>query len=220
MYNLTPIPCSVLQASYYIAFLGLYMKYSSVLTYYHADVFAHRLWGIVAPPISHPLLKSVFLGILNTPQGISVPKDPMRPADIHKIYSVVDFSSEVEILVWVALLTMYRALLRVSHIVISDHSLRRGDVDFVDWGMIIWIRSAKTYVLNTKVSPSQLSEALIRRSARLIGSVYCSKSFRVLGSRYCFPRTNAPFWLILHSRGFSKSFASLLTSLVILLLIR
>lgn len=160
LYKLSPIPCSVTQASYYIAFLGLYMKHSSIISYYQSVLFGHKLLGIEAPPISHPLLKALCLGILNTPSAVPVSKDPLRPADIRAMYKGVNMSSDIEVLIWAALLTMYRALLRVSHVTLSSHTLLRRDIEFQDWGVTIWIRSAKNLRLQAKGIPVPIVKGL------------------------------------------------------------
>lgn len=142
-YKLSPLPCNVHQASCYIAFLGLYMKMSSVRTHYQSVLYAHKKLGIEAPPLSHPMLKSVFLGLLHTSDTGSISKDPLRPDDLRKIGAVVNLDSEIEVLVWIAILTMFRALLRVSHVVRSDHTLLRSDIEVNNWGILIRVRSAK-----------------------------------------------------------------------------
>lgn len=128
MYKLSPVPFDVHQASIYVSFLALYMKCSSIQTYYQAVRLGHRVLGIEAPSPSHALLRPIFLGLLNT-SGVSTSKDPLQPEDLLKISKVVNLDLELEVLVCVAILTMFRALLRISHIVRSDHTLRHKDLE-------------------------------------------------------------------------------------------
>lgn len=79
------LPCSISQAADYISLLGVFMKHSSVLTYYQAVLFMHRLSGYAAPPVNTPLLKSVLTGILNKSDGGSVKKGPFTPLLLSKV---------------------------------------------------------------------------------------------------------------------------------------
>lgn len=88
LYNFSPLPCSVSQASYYIAFLGLFMKYSSIVSYYQAVCFGHKLLGLQAPPMSNPVLRPVFLGLLNSPNNCTVSKDSLSSTDLRKLVNV------------------------------------------------------------------------------------------------------------------------------------
>lgn len=83
------------------------MKYSSVQTYYQAVRLGHHVLGIEAPSPSHALLKPIFLGLLNNTDNVSVTKDPLQPEDLLKISKVVNLASEVKVLVWVAILTIF-----------------------------------------------------------------------------------------------------------------
>lgn len=143
-YGFPVFPCTVSQATDYISLLGLFMKHSSVLTYYQAVLFMHRLAGFDAPPLNLPLLRSVLTGILNKENGTSVKKDPFTPTLLSRVYKIVKLYLHDELLAWVGLLLMFRSLLRVSHVVCSPHTLHRCDVKFLCWGVIIIVRSSKT----------------------------------------------------------------------------
>lgn len=88
-------------------------------------------------------LTAILQGILHKSHGLSVGKDPFTPEMLKRIFVVVDFTSHEEKLTWIALLLMFRTLLRISHIIISPHTLHRSDVCFKSWGVVILIKSAK-----------------------------------------------------------------------------
>lgn len=69
-YKLNLFPCTLMQSADYLTFLSLYMKHSSVLVYYQAVRFYHKL--------SHPYLKGVLAGIMNIPESRMVPKEPFN----------------------------------------------------------------------------------------------------------------------------------------------
>lgn len=143
-YGLNPIPCSFDQAASYISFLSECMKLSSISTYYQAVRYFHVIFGLQAPPLSHPYLGLVMGGIANSPAGLVEPKDPFQVEHLMTIFSVVCVETDVHLLTWIAILLMFHSLLRVSHVVFSPHTLQRGDVEFKRWGVLLRIRSAKT----------------------------------------------------------------------------
>ena len=77
------------------------------------------------------------------------------------MYSKLDVTSEVETLSWTVIITSFRTLLRKSNLVpVNDmdllHVVRRKDVSFHDWGMLMHVGSTKTlrhsqYVLELPV---------------------------------------------------------------------
>lgn len=64
-------------------------------------------------------------------------------ATLKKLYVAVDFDVNIQFLVWVAVIVLFRTLLRVSHVIDSPHTLRRRDVSFTPWGVILVVYSAK-----------------------------------------------------------------------------
>lgn len=144
MYSLSPIPCSVEQAADYLSFLSLHMKLSSMLVYYQSVKFFHKMFGLSAPSLSHPYLKSILGGVANIPSSRAVPKEPFTPGLLKKLAGVVALELEVHLLTWVAVVIMFRTLLRVSHLTDSEHTLKRSYVKLESWGVVLSIRSTKT----------------------------------------------------------------------------
>lgn len=101
------------------------MKKSSVVVYFQAVRFYHKLFQIEMPVLSHPHLKAVLLGISNQPGHVSVSKPAFRVEDFDRLFSVVCEKIDVHLLVWTAVLFMFRTLLRVSHVTDSYHTLLR-----------------------------------------------------------------------------------------------
>lgn len=103
-------PCHVMKAADYISFLSLYMKYNSILVYYQAVRFYHKLFGFQAPSLSHPYLKSILAGVLNIPGSKPRAKDPMFPAHLRLLIKKVNFDLDAHVLTWCALVIMFRTL--------------------------------------------------------------------------------------------------------------
>ena len=71
-------------------------------------------------------------------------KDPISPVHLKKIARVVGKESDWEFMMFTCILFMFRTLLRVSHMVWSNHTLTCSDVKFNKNGMLVAIRSSKT----------------------------------------------------------------------------
>lgn len=133
-----------MQAADYLTFLSIHMKLNSVLVYYQSVRFFHKLFGLEAPSLAHPYLRSILAGVGNIPEARAVPKEPFTPFLLKKIARVLVLELDVHVLTWTALIIMFRSLLRISHLTDSEHTLRRSDVVFKNWGVILTVHSSKT----------------------------------------------------------------------------
>ena len=138
-----PLPCTVNQACMYVTYLADKMKLSSITTYYQAVVFMHTCKGLDPVTLANPVLKATIKGIGNIEGNVEVGKDPIRPEDIMALCKVVNRSSELEMLVFAAILFLFRTLLRISHIVQSNHTAMREDVKFNSKGFLVRVKTAK-----------------------------------------------------------------------------
>ena len=123
-YGWLPIPCSRDQACLYVTFLAERLEHQSVLAYYQAVVFYHVCQGYDPIRLSDPLLKATMAGIERSKSDHKVEKDPLLPVHLVKISNVFDVTNELELVVFVAMLLMFRTLLRVSHVIKSTQALR------------------------------------------------------------------------------------------------
>ena len=138
------LPCDVSQACLYVSYLAQRLKISTVKAYYQAVIFHHVCAGLEPVRMSNPVLKATLKGIENCKSEDSKGKDPILPHHLRRIMSIVDMSNELEVLVSIACLFMFRTLLRVSNIVHSNHTLRVCDVKVSPQGCIVNVRSSKT----------------------------------------------------------------------------
>ena len=138
-----PLPCSVEQACMYVSYLADKMKLSSITTYYQSVVFMHTCQGLEPVTLSNPVLKATLKGIGNVEGSVEEGKDPLLPSDLKTVAKIVDKSSSLEVLVFTAMLFLFRTLLRVSHVVKSDHTVTQGDIMFNRNGFLLRVRSAK-----------------------------------------------------------------------------
>ena len=76
-YNLIPLPCTIIQATIYVAHLSLYMKFSSVVNYLSAISYFHQLLGIPPLQLSDAVLKLTLKGVKNDQEYFPLRKNPI-----------------------------------------------------------------------------------------------------------------------------------------------
>ena len=139
-----PLPCDVDQACLYVTFLAKTLKPSTIKAYYQAVIFYHVCSGLEPIRLSNPVLKATMKGIERSQSVRAQGKDPILPQHLLRIVKVADLVSDLEFIVCVAALFMFRTLLRISNIVLSDHTLKARDVKFTEEGCFVRIHSSKT----------------------------------------------------------------------------
>ena len=137
-------PCNVDQACQYVSYLAERLKFSSIRSYYQSVIFFHVCAGFEPIRMSNPILNATLRGIEKSKAGEGKGKDPILPGHLRCIMAVAHKDVELELLVCVASLLMFRTLLRVSHVVHSDHTLKTDDVRFFNGGCLIRVCSSKT----------------------------------------------------------------------------
>lgn len=116
----------------------------SVSNYLQAVIWVHKLNGMTLPSVSSNLVHLTLLGIRRK-SAPPAPKDPITIHHLKLMYNRIDLSKNVNVMFWACILTLFRSLLHVSHVVTSDHTLKRKDVHFPPTGgMLLIIRSSKT----------------------------------------------------------------------------
>ena len=71
-------------------------------------------------------------------------KDPLTEKHFDMMFGNVIVKNEFCILIWTMIIFLFRTFLRVGHIVVSPHTLRRRDVKIFKWGALISVNSSKT----------------------------------------------------------------------------
>ena len=93
----------------------------------------------------------------NIPQDV---KDPLTQKHLEKMYRKANTKAHMGLLVWTMIIFLFSTLLRVSHVVLSPHTLLRKDIKFFKWGVLVCIRSSKT-----KKEPFQISISYGRKNS-------------------------------------------------------
>ena len=102
------------------------MKYSSVINYYQTVIFYHNVKGCIIAEWSDSLVSQRVKG--NSQSALEDVKDPLVLKKLGKMYRQADTKTHMGLLVWAMVVFLFSTLLRVSHVVVSPHTLLRGDV--------------------------------------------------------------------------------------------
>ena len=136
--------CDSSQACKYLAYLSNVMKYSSVINYYQTVIFFHKVKGYSVAGWSDMLVSQTVKGIKNSKKIPDDVKDPLTQKHLEKMYRKANTKTHMGLMVWTMIVFLFSTLLRVSHVVLSPHTLLRKDIKFFKWGVLVCIRSSKT----------------------------------------------------------------------------
>ena len=136
--------CDSSQAYKYLAYLSNVMKYSSVINYYQTVIFFHKVKGYSVAGWSDMLVSQTVKGIKNSKKNPQDVKDPLTQKHLEKMYRKANTKAHMGLLVWTMIVFLFSTLLRVSHVVLSPHTLLRKDIKIFKWGVLVCIRSSKT----------------------------------------------------------------------------
>lgn len=143
-FNLTPIPCSDDQLSWYVTHLMKFMTHGSIVNYVQAVLLAHKFRSIPPPQVSSIPMKLTLAGIKRVGKKPSRVRDPVTIPILLSLYRSLNLNLRSNLLLWACCLLLFRSLLRVSHVVASPHTLLVKDIEWVDAGILVSVRSSKT----------------------------------------------------------------------------
>ena len=112
----------------------------------------NHLKDLGCPPIdySNHYVKKCMAGIRRL-KGQEVKQAvPILPQELIRLFSVM-YPTRGHTAVRAAMLLCFRALLRKAHVTNSDSALRRSDVVFHPWGMLVSVRKSKTNQFRERV---------------------------------------------------------------------
>lgn len=143
-YKINSIPASVDTICLYITFLTRSLAYSSICNYLSAVWSLHQFMGY-EPKAKGTFLVSCTLRGAKRLQGDStLSADPLLPEHLMLMYPLLNFNDKSDLIFWCALCLSFRCLLRKCHLTSSPHMLRRCQIEFTKYGIILNIVSSKT----------------------------------------------------------------------------
>ena len=145
----------------FLVFLARTCKYSTINNYVSAINGLHKFYGHDIDFRKYYLIQLVLKGLKRQLGTVVEQAQPFTKDQLLKMYFTIDLTSRLDSVLWSALIFSFRTLLRKSNVVPDKqqdygHIVRRGDVVFTDWGMMVHVRSSKTvqhrqYVLEIPV---------------------------------------------------------------------
>ena len=151
LYDLVPLPASEDQVCNYITYLTDSLKFSSIQNYISGLNYFHKLYSCTPVDMSSFLVSQTLRGAKRL-LGNSTNSAPLlTPEQLKLIYNKLDMSLSSDLCFWCAILTCFRALLRISHVTESSMSLYRKDFAFHEWGVMIHVDKTKTIQFRERV---------------------------------------------------------------------
>lgn len=152
-----PVPASSLTICRYVAHLANSLKFNSIKQYINIVRLLHAEWNLPNPMKDDFDVKYTILGIKRHLGDEVVRKRPISVDLLKQICSHLDLKKSLDATVWAVCLTMFYGLLRRSNVLCvrgqrfdpAKH-LRRSDVTFFPWGVMLNIRWSKVIQYQSK----------------------------------------------------------------------
>ena len=147
--GLNPLPADHQTVSRFLVWLACDSKFSTVNNYLSAVCVLHKFYGFDCDFRSTFLIKLVMQGIKRQLGCEVSQKLPFTLEQLRAMYGSFDHSKDLLMALWAVMIFCFRTLLRKSNVLPDasgklHHVVRRSDVDFHDWGMLVYVRSTKT----------------------------------------------------------------------------
>ena len=167
-----PIPAATTTLCRYVSFLAKKLKYNSIKQYLNYVRILHCERNLPNPLENNFLLTHTMKGIRRCLGVTVVRKKPVTPDMLKCIIKNLDLKKPFVAAVWALCLTMFYGFLRRSNVMApsctkfdgSKH-LRRQDILFYPWGILIHLRWSKVIQYQTRTFDIPLP--------RLSGNVLC-----------------------------------------------
>ena len=146
-----PVPTDLKLLCRYVVYLTKTLKYVSIQNYVSAVLSLNLFYGHDVRHIRSEFEFCMTMAGIKRLLGDPTPPRPtLTVAQLLAMSDQVDLKDPKELCMWAALVVGFRSLLRKSNLVpdtvagTSPHYLKRGAVEFTDWGLLIKISSSKT----------------------------------------------------------------------------
>lgn len=141
--EISPYPCDSEQICFYVTFLARRLCYSSITNYLSG--LNNHLKDLGCPAIEYADhgIKKCMAGIRRLKGQAVKQAAPLLPNELLRIFYVMQ-PTRGHTAVRAAMLLSFRALLRKAHVTNSDSALKRQDLEFHQWGIMVCVRKSKT----------------------------------------------------------------------------
>lgn len=153
--QLEPLPADVLTVSRFLIHLGQSSQFSTVTNYLSAINNLHRYYGYEVDFRAYYIIKLIMAGLKRILGGQSIPKDPLTPSQLRRMY-LCSGNTVMDELCWLSLIFSFRTLLRKSNFLpdgskTDHHLVRRRDIVIHKGYLVVNVRSTKTLLKGEKV---------------------------------------------------------------------
>lgn len=145
-----PVPASSSTICRYAAYLARTLKFNSVKQYLNIIRLMHREWNLPNPLQDNFPLSCTLRGIRRHLGDNVVRKKAITPEMLRQIFKHLNISVSFDATFWAACLTMFYGLLRRSNVLLTSAAtfdvnkhLRRRDISYLPWGVMLHIRWSK-----------------------------------------------------------------------------
>lgn len=133
-------------------------KYVSIVNYVLAVRGFHKWHGRVPVPPDNFLVSSTLVGARRLLGDTCFSSDPLLPPALLRIHATLDMSNQQDLVFWAATVVAFRGLLRKSAVCKGDSCFLRQDVEFCEWGVVLYQRKSKTIQFRNRVHKIPLAK--------------------------------------------------------------
>ena len=154
--GLQPLPADHKTVSRFLVWIARDSKYSTVNNYLSAISVLHKYYGFDADFRDSFLIKLVLQGLKRKLGCKVIQKLPFTVDQLHCMYAVFDHTDRLMLDLWSVMVFCFRTLLRKSNVLPDaagklHHVVKRSDVEFFEWGMLVHVKSTTTVQFNEYV---------------------------------------------------------------------
>lgn len=144
-----------------MSYLARRLCYSSIRNYLSG--LNNHLKDLGCAPIDYENheIKKCLAGIRRLKGSEVKQAAPLLPLELLRLFLVLH-PTPGHTAVRAAMLLSFRALLRKAHVTCSDTSLKRGDLVFHPWGVMVWVRKSKTNQFRERIHKIPVAEVANR----------------------------------------------------------
>ena len=147
--GLQPLPADHQTVSRFLVWLARRSKFSTINNYLSAITVLHKYYGYDGDFRSSFLIKLVLQGLKRQLGTKLDQKLPFTLGQLRSMYGVFDHRDNLKMALWAVMIFCFRTLLRKSNVLPDatgklHHVIRRSDLEFHQWGILVHVRSSKT----------------------------------------------------------------------------
>lgn len=148
---LVALPANEVTVARFFTFLARSCKFTTVNNYLSSIIVLHKYYGHPAEFRNTFYIQLVIRGLKRVLGDQVTQSIPLTPEQLLSCFKLTSSGGGLEDTCWAAVVLCFRTLLRKSNVLPdssdlskSPHVIRRKDVKFYGWGMVITVYSSKT----------------------------------------------------------------------------